>query len=117
VISSGIVTLTTIVSEFPFFIKDIEFIVNHMNIIDSYNVDLANRKQIRFTGCRDQQLAELLCNAGYDADDSSVTKKTDILLIPYEGFTSNKTQKASTNPSTLIVPIQDFINNMDKYLQ
>ena len=72
-------------------------------------------KQIRFTGCRDQQLAELLCNAGYDADDSSVTKKTDILLIPYKGFVSGKVTKAPQN--CMIVPIADFKSNMEFYLR
>jgi len=118
VIKTGTATLNTIAEQWTFFAKDIEFVLNNIPLIESYGNLNVGKKQIRFSGIRNEQLAEQLSTLGYDADDNgSVTKKTDILLIPYEGFTSNKTQKASTNPSTLIVPIQDFINNMDKYLQ
>jgi NAD-dependent DNA ligase len=118
VIKTGTATLNTIAEQWTFFAKDIEFVLNNIPLIESYGNLNVGKKQIRFSGIRNEQLAEQLSTLGYDADDNgSVTKKTDILLIPYEGFTSNKTQKASTNPRTLIVPIQDFINNMDKYLQ
>ena len=64
---------------------------------------------------RNKQLSELLCNAGYDADDSSsVTKKTDILLVPYEGFSSSKVNKVSE--SCKVIPIDQFISNMDQFL-
>ena len=52
---------------------------------------------------------------GHDADgSSSVTKQTDILLIPYEGFSSSKLNKVSDN--TIIVTLSDFVQDMSKYL-
>ena len=110
----GEVTSYTIAKEFPFFEKDIIEILK-WNIIDSFGSSNEGKLQIRFTGIRNKQLSELLINAGYDADDSSsVTKKTDILIVPYEGFSSNKTKKISDK--CIIVPIDEFINNMDKYI-
>ena len=76
----------------------------------------AAKKQIRFSGVRNLQLMELLNTRGYDADEGSVTKKTDILLIPYEGFSSGKVAKAMKQDNTLVVPINDFIENTEKYL-
>ena len=65
---------------------------------------------------KENQLLE--CFNSYDADDSgSVTKNTDILLIPYEGFSSSKVTKAMKNPQTKIIPIQEFIDNMDNYIK
>ena len=46
--------------------------------------------------------------------DAGVTKSTDILIVPYEGFTSSKTAKAG--PNTIIVGIDSFKANMEKYI-
>lgn len=111
----GDITSWTIVREFPFFEKDIVEIINKFNIINSLGNSKEGLLQIRFTGIRNKQLSELLCNAGYDADDSSsVTKKTDILLVPYEGFSSSKVNKVSE--SCKVIPIDQFISNMDQFL-
>ena len=108
-------TLDTILKEFRFFTQDIEEILSWNNLIDSYGTIKGNKLQIRFTGIRNKQLSELLCNAGYDADDSSsVSKKTDILLVPYQGFNSSKVNKVSENCK--IIPIDNFISNMKLYL-
>jgi NAD-dependent DNA ligase len=111
----GKITSYTIAKEFPFFEKDIITIISWGNLIDSYGTSNTSKLEIRFTGVRNKQLSELLINAGYDADDSSsVTKKTDILLVPYEGFSSSKVNKAGENCK--IIPIDEFINNMNKYI-
>ena len=73
------------------------------------------KKQIRFTGVRDKSLIERLEPLGYDIGEGGITKSTDILLIPYEGFTSTKTAKA-VSYGALLVPIDEFRNNLDKYL-
>ena len=110
----GTVTRQTIVNEFGFFEKDIECILS-WNIIDSFGKSNSSKAQIRFTGIRNKQLSQLLCNNGYDADDnSSVTKKTDILLVPYEGFSSTKLKKV--RPDCKIIPINEFIDNMESYI-
>ena len=111
----GPVTIGTIATEFGFFEPDIEAILSWGNLVDSYGKNNTYKLQIRFTGIRNKQLSELLCNAGYDAyDSSSAGKKTDILLVPYEGFTSSKTNKVSNKCK--IVPIDKFINNMETYI-
>jgi hypothetical protein len=51
---------------------------------------------------------------GYDASDKSVTKDTFILLIPHNGYTSSKLSKVG--PDTKVIPIEEFKNNMSKYL-
>jgi hypothetical protein len=110
----GPVTAETICNEMPDYIDDIRYIRDNMpNVIESYGV--ITGKQIRFSGCRNLLLEQQLFNAGHDADsNSSVTKQTDILLVPYEGYTSSKTKKM---PETgVIVPIQDFMSNMEYYL-
>jgi hypothetical protein len=96
------------------FIDDIRYIIDNMpNVKDSmYPV---TGKQIRFTGCRNLQLEKQLCNEGHDANsNASVTKQTDILLVPYEGYTSTKTKRMPD--AGIIVSIQDFMNNPQYYL-
>lgn len=107
-------TAETIKNEMSFFIKDLTRIIEMENIITSYgNEDKS--KVIRFTGFRDKALMEKLNSMGCDAGEGSVTKKTDILLVPCEGYTSTKTMKAEKD-NIMIVPVEDFIANMDKYL-
>jgi peptidoglycan hydrolase-like protein with peptidoglycan-binding domain len=100
-----------------YFEKDINYILtqtNFQNLKDRFGS--TNSKQIRFTGCRNLQLQEQLNNLGYDIDgNASVTKRTDILLVPYQGFHSNKISKVGEHCQ--IVPIQDFMANPDKYLK
>lgn len=110
----GPATAETIRNEMWFFIKDLTRIVEMENIITSYGNNVET-KVIRFTGFRDKALVERLKSMGFDAGEGSVTKKTDILLIPCEGFTSTKTAKAEKD-NIMIVPVEDFIANMDKYL-
>ena len=111
--SLGDITSYVLSNEFEFFDKDIEMILK-LPIINSYG-DTKNSVEIRFSGCRNLQLSEQLCNLGYDADqNSSVTKNTKILLVPYTGFISNKVNKVS--PDCLVIPINDFIDNMNEIL-
>lgn len=110
----GPATANTIRDEMSFFIKDLTRIIEMKNIITSYGNN-TETKVIRFTGFRDKDLIERLKSMGFDAGEGSVTKKTNILLIPCEGFTSTKTIKAEKD-NIMIVPVQDFIANMDKYL-
>ena len=114
IMSDGI-TKDVIVEEFPLYIQDIKFVLDNNMIIDSKGNN-TSKKQIRFSGVRNLQLMELLNTRGYDADEGSVTKKTDILLIPYEGFSSNKVTKAKNQDNTIVVPITEFMANTEKYL-
>lgn len=112
----GDVTATTIVNEWNFFYQDIEFILKWIPLEESFGHAAESLGEIRFTGFRNLQLAEQLNTLGFDASDSSVTKKTSILLIPYEGFNSSKVEKAKKNASTQIIPVQEFIDNSEKYI-
>jgi NAD-dependent DNA ligase len=107
-------TAMTIALEIDFFENDLECILSEMpNVIYTYGMKYG--KKIRFSGIRDQELCEYLNSAGMDANgNASITKDTDILIVPYEGYTSTKTAKAG--PSTTIVPIDTFKANMERYL-
>ena len=58
---------------------------------------------------------EKLNSMGCDAGEGSVTKGTDILLIPTAGFNSSKIEKAKKY-GIPIIPVDDFITNMNDYL-
>lgn len=108
-------TVMTINTEMDFFIDDLKTILGMDNIIQ-YKGVIETGKTIRFTGFRDKELSSYLIGLGHDADDAkSVTRNTDILLVPVEGFTSSKTTKVGEN--TIIVPVTEFKNNMDRYLK
>ena len=72
-------------------------------------------KKIRFTGFRNAELVEKLMAMGHDASEGGITKTTDILLVPYPGYTSTKTSSVTEN--TLIVDVVSFSLDMNKYLQ
>ena len=105
----------TIANEWAFFKPDVDFIANNLPLIQK--VQTTSKMVIRFSGIRNLQLAEQLCNNGYDCDnDGSVTKNTNILLVPYIGFESGKVKKANAIPSCKVVAMDDFIENMESYL-
>lgn len=84
------------------------------NVQKTYGMVFSGKK-IRFSGIRDEELSAYLNSIGHDANDTGVTKDTDILIVPYEGFSSGKTAKASSYGVT-IVDIDNFKANMEKYL-
>lgn len=107
----GDTIVDTIFNEFEFFEPDILRILQMNNIIDSKGSSSIQRTSVRCTGFRDPELMEKLRSIGLDADDNaSVTKTTDILIIPYDGFTSSKTKK--TGPNTRVVTRDNFITEM-----
>ena len=110
----GEVTARTIVSERHLYREDIIQILNFPNLVQSFG--LTDGKSIRFTGCRpDENLYNYLVSRGCDArPDAGVTKTTNILVVPYIGFSSSKTSKVG--PDTVIVDIVEFMNNVDKYI-
>ena len=105
-------TADIIVSEYPLYEDSIHFALSNLHIITTKGSE--KKKSIRYTGFRNQQLMEQLNSMGYDASDKSVTKDTDILLIPYRGFESTKVQKAG--PNTKVIPVDEFVANMHEYL-
>jgi hypothetical protein len=80
-------------------------------------------KVIRFSGVRDKELEMRLTAEGHDCSEGSVTKSTDILIIPFNGFSSTKVSKAmeynNTNPShkIKIITLDEFKLNEVSYLR
>jgi len=110
----GEVTTQTIIKERRDFYDDLITFTKMGNVICSYH--LAKAKTVRFTGVRDKELELLLQSMGYDANSkSSVTRSTDILLIPEVGYTSDKVRKVGEK--TKIIPIDEFKRNMNHYLK
>lgn len=108
----GPTTANIIAREFPMFWDDLATVAGMENILTTKGS--GEKLQIRFTGCRNKQLEELLCKSGYDADgNGSVTQKTDILIVPYDGFSSSKTSKMKKG---IVVSIQEFQDHMEEIL-
>ena len=88
--------------------RDLEYINSMDNVLIS-NADPCKRISIRFTGCRDKDLCRFLVSLGMDASaDRGVTKQTDILIVPYEGFESSKTKKIGETGK--IVTLKEMID-------
>lgn len=109
----GKVAAQTIVDEREAFRDDIEMILMMSNVIPSLHAKRG--LQIRFSGIRDKDLTRSLIAKGHDAGEGSVTKSTDILIVPSEDYHSSKTYQAQKY-GAVIITYQDFLNNIDQYL-
>ena len=112
----GEVTANTIVKERRIFANDIETILKKLTVYNSYGTADVTGKSIRFTGCRPtEEMVNYLTSKGCDArPDAGVSKTTAVLVVPYIGFSSNKTSKVGEE--TVIVDMAEFSQNMDKYI-
>lgn len=111
--SIGSVIADTIVTERELLRGDLLTICNDIPHKVSYGS--VSKLQIRFTGCRDKELELELKALGYDiSGDAGVTKTTDILLVPYQGFESSKTKKVKD--TCLVISLDEFKSNKDSYL-
>ena len=110
----GDVTARTIVKERHDLSDDKTEILSLPNLIMSYG--LKSGKTIRYTGCRpDENLTTYLTSKGFDArPDAGVTKNTDILVVPYIGFSSSKMNKIGED--TKVVDMAAFKANPDMFL-
>ena len=110
----GDVIAKTIVEERHVLSDDISEIISLPNLILSYG--LKTGKIIRYTGCRpDDELTAYLTSKGCDArGDAGVTKNTDILVVPYIGFSSSKVSKIREDAT--VVDFAAFKSNPDMYL-
>jgi NAD-dependent DNA ligase len=105
----GEATIRTLLTEFRFFAEDIIYIL--------YNVDYSNSMgvkstKVRFTGVRDAKLVNILNSMGYDAGEGSVTKDTDILIIPSEGYKTGSKYNKAVQYGVRIVPIHQFVEEL-----
>ena len=111
--SIGKATAITIIQERMYHFKDLELILGMKNLIPTLN--MTGGKKIRFTGIRDSELCKRLNDMGHDAGEGTVTKDTDILVVPAEGHVSKKSQTAAKY-GIPIIAYKDFVNNLDSYL-
>lgn len=111
----GEVIAKTIVDERHLFQEDLKTIQLLGNVITSFHAP--KKKTIRYTGCRPpEELTDELYRRGWDANpNASVTKSTDILIVPEVGHDSSKVRKSG--PNTKIIAIDEFIRNLDYYLR
>lgn len=111
----GHATIETILNERISLAPDLNLIASMNNVIKSTGMS-NNQKTIRFTGCRpSDDLFAYLTSKGCDArGDAGVTKNTDVLVVPYIGFTSSKVSKVG--PNTKIVDWSAFNVDPDAYL-
>lgn len=110
----GSVRADTIISEMEYFLNDILYIISNTNMVESLGIN--SGKKIRMTGFRNKELIEQLEIMGHDIGEGSVTKDTDILLVPSLEHKSSKIDKA-IKYGIKVVPIQLFLQNIDYYLQ
>ena len=102
----GPATANTIVSEMWYFIDDIDYMINNITLVHE---EYSDKPQVRFTGIRDREFSEFLNHNGYDSDDDAgVTKKTSILVVPYEGYQQGNKYAKAKKYGTKIVPIDAF---------
>jgi hypothetical protein len=103
----------TIQYEFEKFEKDLDWMFINGNIIP-WNPPTG--KKVVLSGTRDQELVDFLNNNGFVCDpDASLTKSTDLLVIPLEGYTSSKVTKALSY-GIPVVTVNDIMSNVNKYL-
>lgn len=101
----GPATINTILTEFRYFADDIIYILFNVDYQDSLGV---KQIKVRFTGVRDKQLVDALNSMGYDAGEGSVTKDTDILIVPHEGYNSGSKYNKAVQYGIRVVPIEQF---------
>lgn len=109
----GEITARVIVSERHELADDLNAIGALPNIVPTFG--FKDGKVIRYTGCRpNPELTEYLTSLGCDArPDAGVSKATDVLVVPYVGFTSSKTNKVRND--CVIVDMPAFQANPDQY--
>lgn len=107
-------SIAIIINERHLLREDLNSIMKLNNVIISFG--MKQGKIIRFTGCRpNEDLYNYLTARGCDArPDAGVTKNTDVLVVPYIGFTSSKVNKAGEQ--TKIVDMAEFSQNPDIFI-
>lgn len=105
----GAAAVTTIEIEYGYFAEDLYYMLNYIKYQDSMGVKLT---KVRFTGVRNKELVDYLNANGYDAGEGSITKDTDILIIPSEGYNTGSKYNKAIQYGVTIKPIQVFMNEL-----
>lgn len=101
----GEATINTILKEYEYFKADIFYIIKNIKYQDSKGVKLT---KVRFTGVRDKELVDYLNANGYDAGEGSVTKDTDILIVPSDSYNTGSKYNKAVQYGVTIKSIQQF---------
>ena len=102
-------TIKTIIDEYHFFSDDIDYILKNIKYQSSKGVTLT---KVRFTGVRNKELVDYLNANGYDAGEGSITKDTDILIVPSEGYNTGSKYNKAIQYGVTIKPIQVFMDEL-----
>lgn len=122
----GSKTAATINNEREYFLKDLTYIYNMPNVIFTGRRNeevIILGKTIRFSGVRDKEMENRLNSQGHDCSEGSVTKNTDYLIVPFNGYTSSKVTKAmeynakNPNHQIMIITLDEFKLNETSYLR
>ena len=105
----GPASIKTILDEFKYFERDINYILKNVKYQDFKGAKLI---KVRFTGVRNAELVNYLNANGYDAGEGSVTKDTDILIVPSEGYNTGNKYRKAINYGVTIKPIQVFMDEL-----
>ena len=105
----GPTTIRTIIHEYGYFANDFHYIYDNVKYQDSMGVKLT---KVRFTGVRNQELVNYLNANGYDAGEGSITKDTDILIVPSEGYNTGSKYNKAIQYGVVIKPIQAFMDEL-----
>ena len=109
----GPATADTIAREFKYFYKDIDYMIKNGNVTEYVPV---KGKIVKLSGTRDKNLIKLLTDNGFIVDfNRTITKDVYMIVVPYPGFSSYKTQVADSY-NIPIVPMDDIINNINQYI-
>lgn len=109
--SIGDRTYYTILEERQYFKDELNIVNTRMCYISSKSS--SNKGQVRFTGVRDETLANLFRAKGYEVSEGAVSSKCSILIVPYNGYNSTKVNRAmelrgKTNSDTpKIITVQE----------
>lgn len=111
-------TINTIKNQRGLFEQDIQYIISMPNVIRTTGISQKINKKICVSGFRldDYQKSVILnYNRNIELSEGSVTKNTDILLVPIEGYSSGKTKTAIKNKIP-VIPINTFLGNLGLYI-
>lgn len=112
-------TVNTIKNQRGLFEPDIQFIINNMpNVVRTTGLAQKIDKVIKVTQFRfdDYQKSLILAyNPNVEIGEGNVTKNTDILIVPIEGFKNKKTETANRY-GIPVIPVNAFLGNLSLYL-
>ena len=105
----GEASVNTIRTEYGYFINDLHYILDNVKYQSSMGTKLI---KVRFTGVRNAELVDYLNANGYDAGEGSVTKDTDILIVPSEGYNTGSKYNKAVQYGVSIKPIQEIMDEL-----